>query len=57
MAGVAKEGFNMYYPPEWRPEHGDLDKFHGGHKLGNQEMLFTSIFKKINHVQKYKETL
>lgn len=26
----------MYYPPEWRPEHGDLDKFHGGHKLGNQ---------------------
>ena len=37
MAGVAKEGFNMYYPPEWRPEHGDLDKFHGGHKLGNQD--------------------
>jgi len=26
----------MYYPPEWRPECGDLDKFHGGHKLRDQ---------------------
>jgi len=36
MAGPGKEGFNMYYPPEWRPECGDLDKFHGQHKLLNQ---------------------
>ena len=41
MAGFAKEGFNMYYPPEWRPECGDLDKFHGGHKLRDQVNLLS----------------
>ena len=41
MAGFAKEGFNMYYPPEWRPECGDLDKFHGGHKLRDQVLLIS----------------
>ena len=25
---------NMYYPPEWTPEKGSLDKFHGHHPLG-----------------------
>lgn len=25
---------NMYYPPEWTPEKGSLDKFHGRHPLG-----------------------
>jgi len=47
MAGVAKEGFNMYYPPNWRPEYGDLDTFHGGHKLGNQEHTLKYILTNI----------
>ena len=45
MAGFAKEGFNMYYPPEWRPECGDLDKFHGGHKLRDQVFSIISVEK------------
>ena len=33
MKAVQADG--MYYPPNWRPDFhgGDLDKFHGGHKL------------------------
>jgi len=29
----AVQADGMYYPPEWRPEMGDLDKFRGGHTL------------------------
>lgn len=33
----------MYYPPEWRPEHGDLDTFHGGHKLRDQAKKISQV--------------
>lgn len=28
-----RKGQQKYYPPDWRPEHGSLDKFYGTHPL------------------------
>jgi coiled-coil domain-containing protein 130 len=39
----ATQADGMYYPPEWRPEHGDLDTFQGGHKLGNQAKKISQV--------------
>ena len=30
---MAERGQAKYYPPEWRPEHGSLNRFHGQHPL------------------------
>ncbi|KAM0750955.1 DUF572-domain-containing protein [Meredithblackwellia eburnea MCA 4105] len=30
------QGFNKYYPPDWEPDRGSLNKFHGKHALGDR---------------------
>ncbi|PKI55951.1 hypothetical protein CRG98_023683, partial [Punica granatum] len=30
---AAARADNFYYPPEWTPEQGSLNKFHGQHAL------------------------
>ena len=49
----ATQADGMYYPPEWRPEHGDLDTFQGGHKLGNQAKKISQVklpFENLEHI-------
>lgn len=43
----ATQADGMYYPPEWRPECGDLDTFHGGHKLRDQAKKISQVCIKI----------
>lgn len=33
---AAARADNFYYPPEYRPEHGSLNKFRGSHPLGDR---------------------
>ena len=40
----AVQADGMYYPPEWRPEMGDLDKFHGGHTLRDKAKKIGQVF-------------
>jgi Saf4/Yju2 protein len=28
-----RKAVNKYYPPDWRPEHGSVNKYHGQHPL------------------------
>ena len=28
-----RKGVNKYYPPDWRPEMGSINKYHGTHAL------------------------
>ncbi|GAA5895386.1 hypothetical protein JCM5296_002393 [Sporobolomyces johnsonii] len=30
------QGFNKYYPPDYEPAHGSLNKYHGKHALGDR---------------------
>ncbi|CEQ41712.1 SPOSA6832_03457, partial [Sporobolomyces salmonicolor] len=30
------QGFNKYYPPDYEPGHGSLNKYHGKHALGDR---------------------
>ncbi|KAK4047313.1 Protein saf4 [Microbotryomycetes sp. JL201] len=30
------QGFNKYYPPDYDPSHGSLNKYHGKHALGDR---------------------
>ena len=30
------KSMNKYYPPNWKPSYGSLDRFHGTHPLGNR---------------------
>lgn len=34
LAAAQADGY--YYPREWRPEHGSLNRFHGSHPLGKR---------------------
>jgi len=39
---AAAKADNFYYPPEWDPSKGNLDKFHGTHALGARAKRFKS---------------